>query len=52
MAYQRNHPDRLQIAGPKTSRVILKMFGIAAVVGLVIGVVWVIAGLLHFHVLQ
>lgn len=24
-------------------------FGIAALIGLVIGVVWVIAGLLHFH---
>ena len=24
-------------------------FGVAALIGLVIGIVWVIAGLLHFH---
>jgi hypothetical protein len=27
-------------------------FGVAALIGLGIGVVWVIAGLLHFHVLR
>ena len=24
-------------------------FGIAALIGLVIGIIWVVAGLLHFH---
>ena len=27
----------------------LKAFGIAALIGAVIGAVWVLAGLLHFH---
>ena len=40
------------IAGPRTSRAILKLFAIAALIGLLIGAVWVIAGLLHFHVLR
>jgi len=30
----------------------MKAFLIAALIGLLIGVVWVIAGLLHFHVLR
>ena len=30
----------------------LKAFGIAALIGLLIGVGWVIAGLLHFQVLR
>lgn len=30
-------------------RVYLVMLGVGALIGLVIGVVWVIAGLLHFH---
>lgn len=27
----------------------VRAFGVAALIGLVIGMVWVIAGLLHFH---
>jgi hypothetical protein len=30
----------------------VKAFAIAALIGLLIGVVWVIAGLLNFHVLR
>ncbi len=37
------------IAGPRTSRVIVKLFVLAAVIGLLIGVGWVIAGILTFH---
>ena len=33
-------------------RPFLKLFGVAALIGLGIGVVWVIAGLLNFHVLR
>ena len=33
------------------TRVFVVVFGIAALIGLGIGVVWVIAGLLSFHVL-
>lgn len=34
------------------TRVFLTVLGIAVLIGLLIGVVWVIAGLLHFHVFQ
>jgi len=30
----------------------LIVFGIAAVIGLLLGIGWVVAGLLHFHVLR
>jgi hypothetical protein len=33
-------------------RPFLILFGVAALIGLGIGVVWVIAGLLNFHVLR
>ena len=52
MAYKPYHPDRQRVAGPRTSRAILMLFGIAALIGLVIGVVWVVAGLLNFHVFR
>ena len=39
-------------ASASFSRAFLIAFGIAALIGLGIGVVWVIAGLLHFHVLR
>jgi hypothetical protein len=31
---------------------VLKAFGVAALIGLVAGLLWVIAGLINFHVLQ
>jgi len=34
------------------TRAFILIFGIAALVGLGIGVVWVIAGLLNFHVVR
>lgn len=49
MRYQRY---RDSIASPRFQRTYLKAFAIAALIGLVIGVVWVIAGLLNFHVLR
>jgi hypothetical protein len=36
-------------AGPRFRRLFVMAFGIAALVGLIIGMFWVIAGLLHFH---
>jgi len=39
-------------AGPRFRRTFILAFGVAALVGLVIGVIWVIAGLLNFHVLR
>ena len=39
-------------AGPRFRRAFLMLCGIGALIGLGIGIVWVIAGLLHFHVLE
>ena len=38
-----------EFAGPRFTRLFLIAFGVAALIGLVIGVIWTIAGLLHFH---
>jgi hypothetical protein len=44
--YQR---EQERIAGPKFTRALLTLFAVGALVGLGIGIIWVIAGLLHFH---
>ena len=49
MRYQRY---RDSLASPRFQRTYFKLFGIAALIGLLIGLVWVIAGLLNFHVLR
>jgi len=41
-----------EAAGPRFRRVFLMAFGVAVLIGLLVGVIWVIAGLLHFHVLR
>lgn len=46
MRYQRY---RDSIAGPRFTRGFMKLLGIAALIGLLIGVIWVIAGILHFN---
>jgi hypothetical protein len=38
--------------GPQFRRLFLTAIGIAALIGLAIGIVWTIAGLLHFHPLR
>ena len=38
-----------EIAGPRFTRLFFMAFGTAALIGLVLGVIWVIAGILHFH---
>ena len=38
-----------KIASARFSKFYLTAFGIAALIGLLIGIVWVIAGILHFH---
>jgi hypothetical protein len=51
----RQYRDQDQIDGTasrQASRGFVFAFGVAALIGLVIGVVWVIAGLLNFHVLR
>jgi hypothetical protein len=52
MALPRYERQRQRIAGPRMSRAYLRMVGIAMVVGLVIGIVWVIAGLFNYYVLR
>ena len=39
-------------AGPRFRRIYLTAIGVAALVGLLLGIIWVIAGLLSFHVLR
>ena len=38
-----------EIAGPRFTRLFLIAVATAALLGLGVGVIWVIAGLLHFH---
>jgi hypothetical protein len=35
--------------GPRFARLFIGVFGIAALVGLLIGIGWVVAGILQFH---
>jgi hypothetical protein len=49
MAMSRHERERERIAGPKFTRAVVLVFAAAALVGLAIGIVWVIAGLLNFH---
>lgn len=46
MRYQRY---RDSIASPRFMKAYIKLFAIAALIGLLIGLVWVVAGLLHFQ---
>ena len=46
MRYQRELDTT---AGPRFTRWYVKVFAIAAVIGLLVGIGWVIAGLLQFH---
>jgi hypothetical protein len=41
--------ERDRTAGPVFARWYFTAFGVAALIGLAIGVVWTIAGVLHFH---
>jgi hypothetical protein len=49
MPTPRYEREQQQIAGPKFTRGVLKFYAIAALIGLIIGLVWVVRGLLHFH---
>ncbi|HWI19195.1 MAG TPA: hypothetical protein VNT81_15685 [Vicinamibacterales bacterium] len=49
MAYMRETRRLNRLASRRFTRRYLTAFGIAALIGLAIGIVWVIAGLLHFH---
>jgi hypothetical protein len=49
MRYQRELDTT---AGPKFTRWYVKAFAWAALIGLLVGLAWVVAGLFNFHVLQ
>ncbi len=42
--------EREERAGPAFRRQFVRAFAIAAIIGLLIGIVWTVAGLWHFHV--
>ena len=52
MPMPRFEREEEQIAGPRFSRAIIKLYLIGAAVGLLIGAIWVLAGLFNFHVLR
>ena len=41
--------EREETAGATFRRLFLSAFAVAAIIGLLIGIVWTIAGLWHFH---
>lgn len=49
MRYQRQLDTA---ASPRFRRGFLKLLGIAALIGLLIGLAWVIAGILHFQIFR
>lgn len=46
---RRAHERPLVGGGPVFRRLFLVAFGTAALIGLLIGILWVLAGILHFH---
>lgn len=52
MALPRYEREREEGAGPGFRRLFLLAFGTAALIGLIAGVIWVIAGILHFQVFR
>jgi len=50
--YMRETRRLRKVASKKFTRYYLLAFGIAALIGLLIGVAWVIAGLLRFNVFR
>jgi hypothetical protein len=49
MAIPRYEREQQQIASRRFTRGIVKLYLAAAAIGLLIGAIWVIAGLLNFH---
>ena len=49
MPYMRDEREFQTTASKRFTRAYLVAVGVAALVGLAIGIVWTIAGLLHFH---
>lgn len=49
MPIPRYERDRQNIASQRFTRGLLKLYIVAAVVGLIVGIMWVAAGILKFH---
>ncbi len=49
MPISRSQQTRERIAGPTFTRSILKFYLVAAAIGLLVGLVWIVVGILHFH---
>ena len=49
MPIPRYEREEQNIAGRGFMRLVLTAYGVAALIGLAIGIIWTIAGLLHFH---
>ena len=49
MPISRTQRSRERIAGPAFTRSIVKLYLIAAAIGMLAGLVWVVTGILHFH---
>ena len=49
MPIPRYEREQQQIAGRRFTRAVLKLYAIGALIGVIVGVIWVIAGFLHFH---
>jgi hypothetical protein len=49
MPLPRYERERQNLPGPRFTRLLLTAYGVAAMIGLGIGIVWTIAGLLHVH---
>ena len=52
MPLPRYEIERQRQAGPRFTRAFFLAFGVAALIGLGIGILWVIAGLLNFHLFR
>ena len=49
MAISKYQRELERTAGPKFTRALLMLFGVAALIGLLVGLIWVVVGLLRFH---
>jgi hypothetical protein len=49
MPWLRDEREFQATASRGFTRLYVTAFGIAALIGLVIGIMWVVAGILHFH---
>ena len=49
MAISKYQLELERTAGPKFTRALLMLFGVAALIGLLVGLIWIVVGVLHFH---